>query len=125
MKGTRRVLSVGHGTIASDGTLTLVQQVRDEGEKPHERVWHIRQVGPGKFAGSMSEAAGPVTIEQVGEKYRFRFNLKGGLTAEQWLAPNADGSSGLSILTVRKFGMIVAKSEATIRRLSQEANNSR
>jgi hypothetical protein len=124
MKGTRRVLSIGHGTIASDGTLTLVQQVEDEGEKPHQRVWRIHQVAPGKFTGSMSEAAGPVTIEQVGDKYRFRFNLRGGLTAEQWIIPYADGSSGLSILTVRKLGMVVAKSEATIRRLSQQASNS-
>jgi len=124
MKGTRRVLSIGHGTITSDGTLTLVQQVEDEGEKPHQRVWRIHQVAPGKFSGFMSEAAGPVTIEQVGDKYRFRFNLRGGLTAEQWIVPNADGGSGLSVLTVRKLGMVVARSEATIRRLSQQASNS-
>jgi uncharacterized protein DUF3833 len=122
MKKTHRVESIGHGTIAPDGALTLVQQVHDEGEAPHQRVWHIRQVGPTKFAGTMSEATGPIIIEQVGDGYRFRFNLRGGLAAEQWLIPNRDGRSGSSILTVRKFGMTVAKSEATVRRLSQEAS---
>ena len=122
MKKTHRVESIGRGTIGPDGALTLVQQVHDEGEAPHERIWHIRQVGPTKFAGTMSEATGPIVIEQVGDGYRFRFNLKGGLAAEQWLIPNRDGNSGSSILTVRKFGMTVARSEATVRRLSQQAS---
>jgi hypothetical protein len=122
MKRTHRVESIGHGTIGADGALTLVQQVRDEGEAPHQRIWHIHQVGPTQFAGTMTEASGPIVIDQVGEGYRFRFNLKGGLAAEQWLVPNRDGSSGSSVLTVRKFGMTVARSEATVRRFSQEAS---
>jgi hypothetical protein len=122
MKKAHRVESIGHGTIGPDGALTLVQQVRDEGETPHQRIWHIRQVGPTKFAGTMSEASGPLTIDQVGDGYRFRFNLRGGMAAEQWLIPNRDGNSGQSILTVRKFGMTVARSEGTIRKLSQEAS---
>lgn len=123
MKRAHRVESIGHGTIGSDGALTLVQQVRDEGEAPHQRIWHIRQVGPTRFAGTMSEASGPIVIEQVGDGYRFSFNLKGGLAAEQWLVPNRDGNSGSSVLTVRKFGVTVARSEATVRRLSQQASN--
>jgi hypothetical protein len=122
MKKARRVESIGRGTIGPDGALTLVQQVHDEGEAPHQRIWHIRQVGPNKYAGTMSEAISPITVEQVGEGYRFRFNLRGGLVAEQWLVPNRDGNSGLSILTVRKFGMIVAKSKGIVRRLTQEAS---
>lgn len=122
MKKAHRVESIGRGTIGADGALTLIQQVHDEGEAPHQRVWHIRQVGPNKYAGTMSEAISPITIEQVGEGYRFRFNLRGGLVAEQWLVPNRDGNSGLSILTVRKFGMIVAKSKGIVRRLTQEAS---
>lgn len=123
MKRTQRVESIGRGTIGPDGALTLVQQVYDEGEAPHQRIWHIRQVAPTRFEGTMSEATGPIVIEQVGDGYRFRFKLKGGLTAEQWLIPNRDGNSGSSLLTVRKFGMTVARSQATVRRLSQQASN--
>lgn len=119
MKKPFRVRSIGLGRIAADGTLLLVQQVRDEGEAPKERVWRIRQVAPGKFMGSMSEAKGPVVIEQVGDGYRFRFKIKGNLSVEQWLIPDADGDSGSSKLTIRKYGMKVASSEARIRKLSK------
>src|SRR4051812_38902190 len=104
MSKSRQVRSSGDGTIGQDGSLTLVQQVRDEGQRPHKRIWRIRQVGPTKFSGTMTEATGPVTIEQVGGAYRFRFAMRGGLSVEEWLIPNADGNSGSSSLTVRKFG---------------------
>lgn len=119
MKKPFRVRSLGLGKIAADGTLHLVQQVRDEGEPPKERVWKIRQVAPGKFMGTMSEAKGPVTIEQVGDGYRFRFKIKGNLSVEQWLIPDNDGKSGTSKLTIRKYGMKVASSDGTIRKLSK------
>ena len=125
MKHTQHVRSVGHGTISADGILTLVQQVEDEGEKPHQRVWRIHRVGPTKFVGTMSEAVGAVTVDQVDAGYRFRFRMPGGLSVEQWLFPLSDGKSGIGKLIVRKFGMIVAKSETTIRRLSQEGSSAR
>jgi hypothetical protein len=123
MSKSRQVRSSGDGTIGQDGSLTLVQQVRDEGQRPHKRIWRIRQVGPTKFSGTMTEATGPVTIEQVGGGYRFRFAMRGGLSVEEWLIPNADGNSGSSSLTVRKFGMTVAKSEGVIRKLPQQASS--
>ena len=118
MKKPHRVRSVGHGKITADGTLVLVQKVHDDGEPPKERTWRIRKVGPGKFSGSMSEAKGPVTIEQVGDGYRFRFKIHGGLSVEQWVVPDEGGRSGSSKLTIRKYGMKVASSDATIRKLS-------
>jgi len=119
MKKPYKLRSIGQGRIAADGTLHLVQQVRDEGQPPKERVWRIRQIAPGKFTGSMSEAKGPVTIEQVGKGYRFRFKMPGNLSVEQWLIPNADEKSGSSKLTIRKYGMKVASSDGTIRKLSR------
>ena len=119
MKKPYRVRSISQGKINGDGSLHLVQQVRDEGQPPKQRVWRIRKVGPGKFSGTMNEAKGPVTIEQVGDGYRFRFKMAGNLSVEQWLIPEPDGKSGSSKLTVRKYGMKVASSEATIRKVSQ------
>jgi len=123
MKKPRHVRSTGHGTIGPDGTLTFIQDVRDDGEAPHRRVWRIKQTGPRKYGGTMSDAVGPVTIEQVGENFRFRFKMRGGLSAEEWIYPNGDGNSGSTSLTVRKFGMTVASSKGTIRKLPQEAHN--
>jgi hypothetical protein len=110
--------SVGRGEIKPDGSLYLVQRIEEEGRPPHDRRWQIRRVASGRFAGTMSEASGPVTIEEIGGRYRFRFKMKGGLSAEQWMTPLPDGRSARTKLRVRKFGVIIARSEGMIRKVS-------
>jgi hypothetical protein len=109
--------SLGHGRIEPDGSLTLVQRVEDDGQPPHERRWRVREAGPGRWTASMSEASGPVVIEQVGERYRFRFPMKGHLSVEQWLTPLAGAKSARTVTKVRKFGMTVATTEGIVRKL--------
>jgi hypothetical protein len=109
--------SVGQGQIKADGSLTLVQRVEGEG-RPHVRRWLIRRVAPGHFAGTMSDAVGPVTIDQVGHRYRFRFKMKGSMSVEEWLTPLPGGKSAKSNMTVRKLGFAVATSQGTVRKIS-------
>ena len=124
--GTIRILlgksfatrSVGHGRFEPDGSLLFVQRVVDDGKPPRERRWKIRQTGPRHFTGTMSEALGPVTIEEVAGRYRFRFRMKGNLSVEQWLVPLAGGTSARNTLTIRKFGVKVATSEGMLRKLA-------
>jgi hypothetical protein len=118
MKKPVRMLSVGRGAIGADGSLILVQRVEEEGQPAHDRRWQIREVAPGRFAGSMSEALGPVTIEKIGNRYRFRFRMKGSLSAEQWLIPQPGGRSAFSTLLIRKLGFAVARSEGMIRKIN-------
>jgi hypothetical protein len=108
--------SIGHGRIEPDGSLTLVQRVLDEGKPPHERRWSVRKIGPGRFTGTMSDATGPVTIEQVGARYRFRFTMD-KLGVDEWLTPMADGKSARITIQVRRFGIVVATTEGTIRKV--------
>ena len=108
--------SMGQGDI-SNGVLSLVQRVEEDGKTPFDRRWKMRQVGPGHFTGSMNEAVGPVTVEEVGDKYRFRFKLKGSLSVEQWLTPLPGGKVARSKTTIRKLGMTVGRSEGTVRKL--------
>ena len=110
--------SIGRGRIEPDGSLSLVQRVEDEGSPPHERRWRIREVGPGHFAGTMSEASGAVTIDEVGGSYRFRFRMKGNLAVEQWLIPLPGGLSARNSIKIRKFGMTVGTSDGTIRKVA-------
>lgn len=114
-KNPTRTHSVGLGKIGPDGTLSLVQQVNDEGKPPYERRWHIRQSGPGRFTGTMSEATGPILIQQVGGSYRFRFKVR-GLAVEQWLEPLPDGKSVRSTTSVRRLGIKVAAGQGIIRK---------
>ena len=116
MKRPFKSRSIGHGRILPDRTLDLVQRVEDEGQPPHNRRWRIRQVGPGKFSGTMTEAVGPVTVEERPEGYLFRFKMKGNVAVEQWMTPIAGGTAARNRVTVRKFGMTVARSEGTIRK---------
>ena len=106
----------GNGRVDPDGTLVLDQRVR-EGSKPvKERQWRIRQVAPGQYAGTLSDADGPVSGELVGERLHLRFKMKGGLTADQWLALDPGGISVRNVMTVRKMGVRVATLDETIRR---------
>ena len=118
LKRPYRSHSVGLGRIEPDGSLLLVQQVKDEGKPPRERRWRIRQIGPHRFSGAMSEASGPVTIDEVGGRFRFRFKMKGNLSVEQWLAPFPGGMSARNSMTVRKLGMTVATADGTIRKVA-------
>ena len=117
MRKPYRSRTLGQGQILSDGSLALVQRVLDEGKPAGERRWRIRQVGAKQFAGTMSEATGPVTVQEVSGKYRFRFKMKGNLEVDQWLTPLPGGTAAHSRATVKKFGMRVASSEGMIRKL--------
>ncbi|MFL6723135.1 MAG: hypothetical protein ACJ8FC_09480 [Sphingomicrobium sp.] len=108
--------TLGQGEIA-DGVLSLVQRVHEDGKAPYDRKWRMRQVGPGRFTGSMTEATGPVLAEEVGGRYRFRFKMKGNLSIEQWLIPLPGGTTARSKVSIRKFGMTVGRSEGTVRKL--------
>ena len=128
--GTIRILlgkafvtrSVGHGRFERDGTMVFVQRVVDQGRPARERRWKIRQTGPRHFTGTMSEAIGPVTIEEVAGRFRFRFRMKGNLSVEQWLIPLAGGTAARNTLTIRKFGVKVATSEGMLRKVAASAS---
>ena len=117
-KKSYRSRSVGTGKMQADGSLLLVQRVGEDGRPAHERRWKIRQTGPRSYSGSMSEAVGPVTIDQVGSRYRFRFRLKGNLSVEQWLSPLPGGKSAKNSMTVRKLGVRVGTGEGIIRKVA-------
>ena len=117
MKKPFRSRAVGTGRILPDGTLSLAQQVFDDGEPAKQRHWKIRQVASSHYAGTMNEAVGPVVVDEVDGKYRFKFRMKGNLSVEQWMTPLPGGNSAKSNTTVRKFGMKVATSSGIVRRV--------
>jgi len=110
--------SIGVGRLQPDGSLALVQQVMDEDKPPHERRWRVRRgAAPGRFTATMSEAVGPVAIDRVGERYRFRFKMKGDLLVEQLLTPLPGGRAARNSLKVKRMGVTVATSEGLIRKV--------
>lgn len=118
MRSPVRTYCISRGELRPDGTLVLVQRVEDEGKKPYVRRWLVRQITPTHFVGTMSQAAGPVSIDEIGERFRFRFRMNGGLSIEEWLTPLPGGRSAKSSISVHKFGIAVARSEGMVRKLS-------
>lgn len=117
MRKPYRTRSVGHGRIEADGSLILVQRVHDDGEPSRERRWKVRRAGAERFTAAMSEAVGPVQIDRIGESYRFRFKLKGNLSAEQWMTLLPGGRAARDTLKVRRLGITVATSTGIVRKV--------
>jgi hypothetical protein len=107
---------VGRGKINADGSLVLTQHVTEEGRREFDRRWQIHQVGPGRFTGTMSEASGPVSVDKIGNRYRFRFTMKGNLSVEQWITPHSDQTSADTQSTIRRLGISVAHATGWIRK---------
>jgi hypothetical protein len=109
-----RALGTGH---IDNGRLELVQRVEREGHPTKIRRWSIRQLSPGHYSGTMSDAVGPVVIDEVDGRFRFRFKMDGHLSVEQWLTPKEDWKSAGNSLTVRRLGIKVGSSEGIIRKI--------
>ena len=114
--GARPVRVESRGTAEADGGVVLDQSVR-EGDRPvRRRQWRLRPLGAGRWAGTLSDAGGPVTGEVTGHRLHLRFRLKSGLRAEQWLELQAGGRTALNRMVVTKWGVPVARLTETITR---------
>ncbi|KQN26840.1 hypothetical protein ASE86_04635 [Sphingomonas sp. Leaf33] len=113
----RRVHVVSDGEVDPDGTLVLVQHVKEGSKPPRERTWHMRELGGGRFAVSLSDAIGPVEADVAGNRLHLRFRGKGGLGIEQWIYRQPGGDTALNRMVVRKFGLPVASLRETIRQV--------
>lgn len=115
----RSALAVeGVGHLAADGTFVLDQKVQREGHALERRQWRIRRLRDGRYAGTLSDASGPVVGEVQGNCLRFRYKTKsGGMQVEQFVYLQPGGRVALNRMTVRKLGMTFATVEETIRKV--------
>ncbi len=108
MKGVRTVTVDSVGKPEKNGTLTLTQRIAMQGDPPRTRVWKFRQIAPGRYTGSLTDASGPVETVAIGRAIRIRYPMKGGLQVEQWLIALPGGRAIDNRMTVHKWGMRVA-----------------
>lgn len=106
----------GLGRVDADGAIVVDQRVEEDGKPPHQREWRLRLTAPGRYAGTLTDAAGPVAGEMIGGRLRLSFRMKGGLAAEQWIGFDPDGRTAHNVMRIRKQGMVVARLDETIRR---------
>lgn len=118
----RPIVVSGSGRVERDGSLTLDQTVIEGDHAPTVRRWTFRAIGPGRYTGTLSDAAGAVAGDVSGSRLHLRFRMHGGIVADQRLDLGVDGASAHNRMTFRKFGVIVARLNETIRRFERFAS---
>jgi len=96
------------GRAAKDGLLILDQKMQIEGEPLRIRHWRLRQVGPNRYTGTLTDATGPVEAQVIGRSIRIRYPMKGGLKVESVLVPLAGGRVFDNRTKITKWGVKVA-----------------
>ena len=108
LKSVRTVTVDSVGKPEADGWLMLTQRIAMQGGAPRTRIWRLRQVAPGRYAGTLTDASGPIETVAVGRALRIRYPMKGGLKVEQWLVALPGRRAIDNRMTVHKWGVRVA-----------------
>jgi hypothetical protein len=98
-------------------TLLLDQTIHQGSKPPRVRRWTMRPVAPGHLTGTLTDAAGPVSVIVTGPRATIRYVMPNGMQVEQQLALQADRRTLLNHLQVRRFGLRLATVTETIRKL--------
>jgi len=117
MSGAHGVRDRSRGRIDRGGALVLDQVVEEEGKPARNRVWRLVRAGANRIAGTISDARGPVTGEVAGSVIHLRYRSAEGPSVEQWITLHPGGRTAHNRMTFRRFGLVVATLESTIRRV--------
>ena len=108
LKDERTITVDSVGKPEVNGSLTLTQRIAMQGDPPRTRVWKLKQVAPGRYTGTLTDASGPVETVAIGRALRIRYPMKDGLLVEQWLTALRGGRALDNRMTVTKWGLRVA-----------------
>jgi hypothetical protein len=114
LSGSKSIAVHDSGQIEPDGTLILNQRVEEQGKPAKRRQWRVPESLPGRYAGTLTDAAGPVAGEVTRSRLHLSFPMDGGLRVDQWLDLASDGRYARNHMVVRKLGIVVAKLEERI-----------
>ncbi len=107
----------GQGDALPDGSFRLRQTVHWSDGRTESREWLLRAQAGGRYTGTLTGAAGPVTGEVAGPVFRLRYRLSGPAVMHQhlWLQPG--GTHVLNSASVTALGAPVARLTEIIERL--------
>ena len=104
------------GVSEKDGSLVLKQVIHEPGKPPRILYWRMRQTGPDRFEGTLTDAAGPVRVDVDGDRVRIRYEAQNHLNFDQWLTP-AGPREVKNAMKVKRFGITVAHYDEVIRKV--------
>src|SRR4051812_40242788 len=90
---TDRLHVEGHGRSLTDGVFRLDQRIFLGGDPPRVRTWLLQRIDAHRYAGSLTDASGPVAAEAYGNLFHLSYPMKSpfGGRMEQWLYLQPDG----------------------------------
>jgi hypothetical protein len=115
-QSTKKMTVDSFGSTEKDGSLLLKQVIHEPGKAARTRYWRMRQTGAHSFAGTLTDAAGPVRVDVDGNQVRIRYTAKDNLDFDQLLTPNGPREVR-NEMKVRRFGITVAHFNEVIRKL--------
>lgn len=98
-------------------TLILDQRVREADAAPRDRQWRLREVAPGRFAGTLTDATGLVVATATPGRLTIAYRMDGGLAVRQTLTIAANGRSARNIMSISLGPARVGVLDETIRKL--------
>jgi hypothetical protein len=107
-KSERRLTAESVGHAEKDGSLILDQKLAIEGDPLRIRRWRLHLAAPGRYVGTLTDAAGPVEAQVMGRAIRIRYPMKGGLKVESWLTAVPGARAFDNKTTITKWGLQVA-----------------
>jgi hypothetical protein len=112
-----KMMSVdSEGTAEKDGSLLLKQVIHEPAKPPRIRYWRMRQTGAHSFAGTLTDASGPVRVEVTGDHVRIRYTATNNLDFDQLLTP-VSATEVRNVMKVKRFGFTVAHYNEVIRKV--------
>lgn len=104
------------GSDEKDGTLLLKQIIHEPGKAPRTRYWRMKQEGPNRYSGTLTDAAGPVQVDVEGGQVRIQYTAPNHLNFDQLLTA-VSAREVHNSMKVRRFGITVAHFEEVIRKV--------
>ena len=112
----KRMTVDSQGSTEKDGSLVLKQTIHEPGKPPRTRYWRLKQTGPNRFEGTLTDAASAVRVDVIKERVRIRYKGKDHLDFDQWLASKGPREVS-NTMRVKRFGLTVAHFDEIIRKL--------
>lgn len=107
------------GVPQADGGMVLQQDVRIGDQPVRHRVWRLRETSPGRYAGTISDAATDVEGRLEGNTLTLTYTMENNLGVHQVITARPGGQVADNVMRIRRFGITVARLRETIRKVKK------